>query len=183
MRHAGLLYRLALRLTGHAEDAEDVVQETLVRAHKAFHRFELHEYGARPWLLKILHRVFFTRRLRQSRQPQPLRDLRPDELAASTPPEPLAIPANGQLDWDGFDQELKTAVERLPVEYRSVLLLWALGDLAYREIADILDCPVGTVMSRLYRARQLLGQSLADYAARRGIRVSVAPPEQQGPSS
>ncbi len=183
MRHAGLLYRLALRLTGHAEDAEDVVQETLIRAHKAFPRFEMHEYGARPWLLKILHRVFFTRRQRQARHSQPLRELRSDELAASTNHEPLVIPANGQVDWDSFDQELKTAVERLPVEYRSVLLLWALGDLAYREIADILDCPVGTVMSRLYRARQLLGQSLADYAARRGLRVSAAPPSRQDHST
>jgi RNA polymerase sigma-70 factor (ECF subfamily) len=73
------------------------------------------------------------------------------------------------MDWDQFDDELKAAVQSLAPEYRSVLLLWALGDLSYKEIAQVLDCAMGTVMSRLHRARQQLSRVLDDYAKERGI--------------
>ena len=70
---------------------------------------------------------------------------------------------------DQFDEELKEAVNSLGPEYRSVILLWSLEELSYREIAEVCDCPIGTVMSRLYRARQQLGQRLADYAVENKI--------------
>ncbi len=67
--HLEVMYRLAMRLAGNDAEAEDLVQETLYRAYRSFDKFELREYGAKPWLLRILHNVFFTRRGRQARQP------------------------------------------------------------------------------------------------------------------
>ena len=73
------------------------------------------------------------------------------------------------LNWDAFDQELKGAVNSLAPEYREVLLLWALEGLSYKEIAEVCNCAMGTVMSRLYRARQQVSERLADYAREHGL--------------
>ncbi len=167
--HADLVYRMAIRLGGSITDADDLAQETFLRAHRAFERFDLREHGAKAWLLKILHNVVLTRRVRAGRQPTLLEDVSFDDFAAELEREPLPRLADGQMHWEHFDDELKHAVESLIPEYRDVLLLWALGDLSYKQIADIVSAPIGTVMSRLYRARQLLGNELAGYAARRGI--------------
>lgn len=168
--HLDLVYRVALRLSGKQHEAEDLTQETLLRAHRAFARFDLRDHGAKAWLLKILHNTYLTRRAQTGRRPTLLEDVDFDDFAAELEREPLPRLADGQLDWENFDEELKAAVEQLAPEYREVLLLWALGDLRYKEIAEVLDIPLGTVMSRLYRARQQLGQELADYAAQRGVR-------------
>lgn len=167
--HAGTLFRFAVRLAGDPVEAEDLVQETFLRAQQAFGRFEMREYGPRPWLLKILHHVFYTRRKRAAREPTLLEDIDFEDYATELERNPLPQLVAGQVDWEDFDDELKAAVMRLPVEYRSVLLLWALGDMPYKEISTVLDCPIGTVMSRLFRARQMLGEALADYAVRHGI--------------
>lgn len=171
LAHAGVVYRFAVRLAGDANAAEDLVQETFLRAHKAYDRFELREYGAKPWLLKILHHVFFTQRKRAPREPTLLEDIDFEDCAAELERNPLPQLVAGQVDWEDFDDELKAAMQRLPTEYRSVMMLWALGDLSYKEIGGVVGCPIGTVMSRLFRARQMLGEALADYAAQRGIRT------------
>lgn len=166
--HVDIVFRMARALCRDEHEAEDLTQETFLRAHRAFPRFDLREYGAKPWLLKILHNVFYTRRGQAHRDPTLLDDVSFDDFAAEldqqSPPFDVRNP-----DWEHFDEELKAAVGDLSPEYRSVLLLWALADLSYKEIAEVLDCALGTVMSRLYRARQLLNESLADYAKRRGI--------------
>jgi RNA polymerase sigma-70 factor (ECF subfamily) len=167
--HLDLMYRIALRLSGNRTEAEDLVQEALLRAHRAFDRFDLRSYGAKAWLLKILHNVFYTQRSRAGRQPTVLDDVDFDHFASELEQVPLPRLADGLVNWDYFDEELKHAVERLAPEYREVLLLWSLGDVSYKEMAEILDCPLGTVMSRLYRARQSLSQQLAEYAVRRGF--------------
>jgi RNA polymerase sigma-70 factor (ECF subfamily) len=164
-----VVYRLARRLCGDAHEAEDLVQETFLRAHRAYERFELRDYGAKPWLLKILHHVFFTRRTRAAKGPALLADAEFVEAQVEQPVEVISLAGNGEVDWDHFDDELKSALDRLPAEYRSVMMLWALGDLTYKEISDVLDCPIGTVMSRLYRARNTLARTLADFAAERGV--------------
>lgn len=169
--HLDLIYRMALRLSGSAAEADDLVQETFLRAHRAFSRFDLREHGAKAWLLKILHNAFYTRRSQAGRQPSLLSDVDFDHFAAELERDPLPELAAGQMDWEGFDEELKRAIDSLVPEYREVLLLWALGELSYKEIATVLECPLGTVMSRLYRARQLLGQNLAEYAAERRIKA------------
>lgn len=167
--HLDVVYRIAVRLSGDSHEAEDLVQETFLRAHRAFDRFELRQYGAKPWLLKILHNVFYSRRGQAAKYPTLLEDISLDDFAAELERDPPSSIADGKMDWDQFDDELKAAVQSLAPEYRSVLLLWALGDLSYKEIAQVLDCAMGTVMSRLHRARQQLSRVLDDYAKERGI--------------
>ena len=185
--HIDLVYRIALRLSGDSHEAEDLVQETFLRAHQAFGRFELREYGTKPWLLKILHNVFFSRREQAGRLPVRTEDIGLEDLVAETgrgscaesgfpdgegggsAPTGTSAPRRPEVNWEDFDEELKAAVESLPPDYRSVVLLWALGDLSYQEIAEVLDCAIGTVMSRLYRARQQLSSALRGYAAERGV--------------
>ncbi|RME41351.1 MAG: sigma-70 family RNA polymerase sigma factor [Planctomycetota bacterium] len=171
MPHLDVVYRVARMLADSEADAEDLVQETFIRAYRAFDRFELREYGAKPWLLRILHNVFYTAKGRQRRSPTLLDDVDFDHFADelnTLGEDPLTL---AEMDWEQFDEELKTAVEGLQPEYRSVLLLWAIEGLSYRGIAEICDCPIGTVMSRLYRARQLVGRELGEYARERGIRT------------
>ncbi|HUN81864.1 MAG TPA: sigma-70 family RNA polymerase sigma factor [Phycisphaerae bacterium] len=169
MPHLDLVYRIALKMTGNVSEAEDLVQETFLRAYRSFGQFELREYGAKPWLLKILHNVFITQRSHEKRAPSLMDDLSLDDFAAELESNSFETLPAGQMDWESFDDELKAAVEALAPDYRSVLLLWGLGDLSYKEISQILGCALGTVMSRLFRARQQLALMLADYAAQRGL--------------
>jgi RNA polymerase sigma-70 factor, ECF subfamily len=171
--HLDVVYRVALKLSGRASEADDLVQETFLRAYRSFRTFELRDYGAKPWLLKILHNVFFTRRGQQQRAPALLDDVGVEDVAAAVELEPTGPLGLGEMNWEGFDDELKHAVEKLAPEYRSVLTLWALGDLSYKEIADVLDIALGTVMSRLYRARKQLTETLKEYAVKRGIRPTT----------
>lgn len=172
--HLDVVYRVAVKLSGKAAEADDLVQETFLRAYRSFGSFELREYGAKPWLLKILHNVFFTRRGQEQRGPSLLEDVGVDDVAAGEMVEPIGPLGIGEMNWEGFDEELKHAVEKLAPEYRSVITLWALGDLSYKEIADVLGVALGTVMSRLYRARKQLTETLKGYAERRGIRPTTA---------
>lgn len=168
--HFDLVYRLAYKLTGDVHEAEDLVQEVFLKARRSFGGFELRDYGAKPWLLKIMHNAYLTRRGVAGRGPTLLDDLSLNDFAADFEPQTLDSLAPGRLNWDLFDEELKHAVEKLAPEYRMVLLLWALGDMSYKEIAQVLGIAIGTVMSRLFRARRQLATALTEYAANRGIR-------------
>lgn len=169
MPHLNAVYRMALRLSGNEVEADDLVQETFLRAHKGFEGFELREYGAKPWLLKILHNVFYTRMGKKARQPILIEDVSFDDFAAELDQPPASELGSKDMNWEDFDEELKSAVLGLAPDYREVLLLWALEELSYKEIAEVCGCAIGTVMSRLYRARQQLGQRLAEYARDRGL--------------
>ncbi|MHC4696394.1 MAG: sigma-70 family RNA polymerase sigma factor [Planctomycetota bacterium] len=162
--HLDAVYRMARTLCHDQVEAEDLAQETFSRAFRGFDAFELREYGARPWLLRILHNVFYTAKGKQRRDPTQLADIDFDcfehEPSGGTG-EPVSADT---IDWDQVDEELKLEINRLQPEYRTVLLLWAIEELSYKEIADACDCPIGTVMSRLYRARQILGRRLHGYA-------------------
>jgi RNA polymerase sigma-70 factor (ECF subfamily) len=162
LEHLDMLYRVARRMTRDPHRAEDLVQETYLRAFRSAGEFDLQDYGIRPWLVRILHNLHVSKGLRERRQPTKLDD---DHLeAASVAPE--SIPA---FSWDATDQQLKRAFDALPEEYQTVMQLWAIEDLSYKEIADALDVPLGTVMSRLHRARQRLSEQLKGYATREGI--------------
>lgn len=167
--HLDAVYRMARKLAGGEADAEDLVQETFTRAFKAFRRFELRQFGPKPWLFKILHNAFYTQAGKNRRQPTLLDDVDFDHFTDELDNAQFESGAGARINWDGVDQEIKQAIEGLQVEYREVLVLWALEDLSYKEIADVCGCPVGTVMSRLYRARQLLGQKLGDYARNHNV--------------
>ncbi len=170
--HLDLVYRVAHKFAGNPNEAEDLVQETFLRAHKAFGRFELRESGAKPWLLKILHNAFLSKCRRDAKAPAIMPDMSFDNFAAELREDPLPVLAEGDatVNWENFDEELKRAVESLTPEYRAVIVLWALEDLSYKEIAQVLGCALGTVMSRLHRARGQLVQTLGDYATERGFR-------------
>ncbi|MBI4580343.1 MAG: sigma-70 family RNA polymerase sigma factor [Planctomycetes bacterium] len=169
MPHLDDVYRMARRLAGSQVEAEDLVQETFLRAYRAFDGFDLREYGARPWLLKILHNVFYTRAGHEARQPTLLDDAGFDNLAGELDQPDCGSLGAGKVDWEQFDEELKDAVDELAAEYREVLLLWSLEELSYKEIAEVCGIPLGTVMSRLYRARQQISNRLAGYARERGL--------------
>ena len=162
--HLDAVHRMARALTRNQAEAEDLVQEAFVRALRAFDRFELREYGARPWLLRILHNVFYTTRGGRRREPTLLDDVDFDRFTDEQNGVNGDLVSADDLNWDEFDEELKNAVDQLQPEYRTVLLLWSIEGLSYKEIAETCQCALGTVMSRLYRARQLLGRLLQDYA-------------------
>jgi RNA polymerase sigma-70 factor, ECF subfamily len=167
MEQMDTVYRVARRLTRDPSDADDLVQETFLRAFRARESFKLQEFGIRPWLLRILHNTYLTGVQRQQRRPQALEESALESAAPGGGSDELPIdPAS----WDAMDQRLVEALEALPSEYKVVMLLWAVEDMSYKEIADSLDVPIGTVMSRLHRARTRLGAQLKDFAAREGIR-------------
>lgn len=157
--HLEMVYRVARRLARDQHAAEDLVQETYLKAYRAFDRFEMRGFGIRPWLLKILHNTFLNRYAQEQRGPKPT------DQAALEQVHEADVAAPPALNYEDLDQEVKQAIDGLSEEFRSVLLLWATMELSYQEIAEALDVPIGTVMSRLHRARQQLIKKLSDYAA------------------
>jgi len=144
--HRDAAYNLARWLMRHDHDAEDCVQDAYLRAYQAFGRFRGGD--GRPWLLAIVRNVCYSR-LRQNRREEPPAAF--DELEHS---QALVAPT-GELPWKhaAARELLPAAMEKLPVELREILILHELEGCAYKELAAILDVPIGTVMSRLARAR------------------------------
>jgi RNA polymerase sigma-70 factor (ECF subfamily) len=162
LEHLDAVYRLAFQLARHPDEASDLVQETYLKALRAADRFEEQGGGMRPWLFKILHNVFYTQLAKAKRAPTSVDDLHGAASDAPGPDEPEPAWDLKNLDWEHVDERLKSAIDGLRPEYRTVLLLWAVEGLKYREIAAIQDIPIGTVMSRLHRARSILTAQLAD---------------------
>jgi RNA polymerase sigma-70 factor (ECF subfamily) len=154
--HLNAAYNLARRLTRHAENAEDLVQEACMRAYKFFDSF--HGNDGRAWLLTIVRNTCYTW----------LHKLKAENCGTNFDEEAHGVEQDvpGTDPWRGdpemlalrrADQELiNQALDQLPVEFREVLVLRELEDFSYKEIAAITDIPLGTVMSRLARARKLL---------------------------
>lgn len=168
--HLDALYGTALRLTRDVREAEDLVQDTMLAAFRHFDRFIPGSNG-RAWVYKILHNTFIDK-YRRSKRERAARELMIDEdlpnlmseeatRTAASPDELLSQPL--------LSDDVKRALEALPYEYRMAVVLCDLEEFAYKEIADILDCPVGTVMSRLHRGRRLLQKALRGYAQSEGI--------------
>jgi len=159
------VHRMAFHLSRQADLTAELVQETYLRAFKAKGRFELREGGIRPWLFKILHNVFYTILSKQQREPTAGGEVL-NEVAANEESSCCDVES---LNWEQVDQRLKWAIDELDPRYREVLLLWAVEGLKYREIGEVLGVPLGTVMSRLYRARAILSKQLAPMAREKGI--------------
>ena len=167
------VYRMAMHLARNPDEASDLMQETYLKAFKSEGRFELRDHGVRPWLFKILHNNFYTRVGKKKREPT-LGDDVINEAQGGALGEVDAPPPAWDLehlDWEQVDDRLKHAIDELPDHYREVLLLWAVEGLKYREVAEVLGVALGTVMSRLYRARGILTENLADLAAEHGMAV------------
>jgi RNA polymerase sigma-70 factor (ECF subfamily) len=177
------LYGIAYRLAGQATTAEDLVQEALLRGYRAFDRFQAGT-NFRAWIVRILTNIFINNyrskaHTEQSMDPANL----PPKIA---PPqtdgdESLSLSAEelcklGDLSTlkDRLGDAIVSALEKVPQDYRIVFLLSCLGELSYAEISKTLEIPMGTVMSRLYRARALLRGELAEYGRSRCL---LATPE------
>ncbi len=171
------LYRTALRLSRNPQDAEDLVQETYLNAFRALNRFE-EGTNLRAWLFRILNNAFISQYRRRKRRPSSsLEDvtdfyLYDHLLDGGVSPRP-ENPEREVLERIG-DERVLSALEELPVEFRQVELLADVEGFSYREIADILGIPIGTVMSRLYRARRRLQKTLWREAQDAGYGVAGA---------
>ncbi len=163
MHHIDDIYRTAKRLTRSEVEADDLVQETYMQAWKSFANYELGT-NCRAWLYKILFNKYDHHRRKQFTQSKYFQEA--DELlfdfATATPSVPEHL----------TDGEVIGALDKLPVHYRSVVMLADVHEFDYKEVAQILDIPIGTVMSRLNRARTQLKRSLAGVAREYGIRTA-----------
>lgn len=145
--HSDLLYRYAYRLSGSATDAEDLTQQTFLAAHR--HLEQLREPGrAKSWLCSILRNVY----LKQVRSHS--------TVSLSSLEEVVDCHTETAFESPVDEEQLQAALLELPEEYRSPLILYYFGDLSYKEIAEQLDVPIGTVMSRLARAKSFLKKRL-----------------------
>jgi RNA polymerase sigma-70 factor (ECF subfamily) len=163
LRYLDGLYNFARWLTRDPVDAEDLVQETYLRAIRAVHHFRPGT-NLRAWLFQILRNTFFTQykhkgRERETVEPEVL-DQMLHPTGAAEARDHLAGAADGAAGLD-----LPAALNRLPEEYRSVVLLADLEDFTMQEVARIMECPVDTVKSRLFQARGILKHLLRDYVA------------------
>ena len=170
LEHLDAVYRMAMQLSRHPDEAADLVQETFLKAFKASPGFEESGGGIRPWLFKILHNAFYTRKGKARREPN-LGDEAGDSLAGGVAPDqPGPAWDLASFNWEHVDDRLKQALDRLKPDYREILLLWGVEGMKYREIAEILEVPIGTVMSRLHRARSILAQDLTELAEEKRLK-------------
>ncbi len=163
------LFATALRLTRNRADAEDLVQEALYRGFRSLHTF-MPGSRFRAWMFRILHNAFINR-IRRAQLATTATD--PADLSPADHEHPVPdLRGMGELPDMAdrhFDERVKAAVDALPDNFRTPMVLFALGGLSYQEIADTLEIPIGTVMSRLHRARRQLRESLSDYARDQGL--------------
>jgi RNA polymerase sigma-70 factor (ECF subfamily) len=167
------LYRVAMRLRADQQDAEDLVQDTYIKALQAFPSLREPE-KVRPWLLQILSRAAIDRFRREPREIYvgDLEDLDGFSLYDKIRDED-PFPYSEQLHQDFLaqfrDEEVNRALRALPQEYRLPLVLFYVEELSYRELAEVLECPVGTIMSRLFRGRKMIERELWEYAKEKGL--------------
>ena len=164
--HLNALHYTAMRLTRDASSAEDLVQETFLRAYRAMHQLA-QEDSCRAWLMTIMTNIWLNQRHKQGREGLAIDiyELDPSHEEAavwsprSTPEAPEAAASRKQ-----FCEDLDQALQQLPEDFRIVVILADVEGMSYKEVAKTLHCPIGTVMSRLYRARQLLRKALWPHA-------------------
>ncbi len=181
LSHLDALYGAALRLTRSPSDAEDLVQDTFVKAYRFYDSFESGT-NLKAWLFRIQTNTFINRYRRKTRERAALggksAGMVGDGVMSRETMRALRDPSR-LADRPLISAEIERALDELPEDYRMVVLLSDVEELAYREIAEILGCPIGTVMSRLHRARKMLRASLVDQAVALGIvEVSSETPQE-----
>jgi len=171
--HLEAVYRFALRLTGAPDRAEDLVQETFLRAYRAWDQYTVGT-RAKSWLFTICRNVFLRQEERGKRHDEIVERDAPRDDAGVDVVNPLWSSLDG-VDPEGaffdgiVDEEILRAIDDLPEEYRTAVVLSDVEELPYAEIAELTGVPVGTVKSRLFRGRRQLQKALYEYAAEAGI--------------
>jgi len=188
MEYMGSLYTAALRMTRNPADAEDLVQETYLKAFRAFGRFE-QGTNLKAWLYRILTNTFINSYRSKKRRPEQTELDEVEDLYLYRRLGGLeAVTAGRSAEEEVLDHftdtDVKAAVDALPEQFRMAVLLADVEGFSYKEIAEILDVPIGTVMSRLHRGRKALQKVLHDVGVQRGLvkpDVMVKPPVEAPP--
>jgi RNA polymerase sigma-70 factor, ECF subfamily len=171
LQYSPQLYSAALRMTRNPSDAEDIVQETFLKAYRAYESFE-EGTNLKAWLYRILTNTYINRYRKQQRRPAEaelgeLQDLYLYKRLGE--PSGATQSAEGQALDDFVDTDIIDAIDDLPDHFRMPVVLADVDGFSYKEIAEILDIPIGTVMSRLHRGRKALQRKLWSVAVDRGI--------------
>lgn len=166
--HLDALYNFGLRLTSDPNDAEDLVQDTIVKAYRFFDSYEKGT-NAKAWLFRILKNSYINNYRKKSKKPQ---EVDYDEVASFY--ESIRAERTETSDMEDkmfrelIDDDISNALDEIPEDFRTVVLLCDVEDFTYEEIANMLDVPIGTIRSRLHRGRNLLKAQLMDYATKKG---------------
>lgn len=184
MQYAPQLYSAALRMTRNRADAEDLVQEAYLRGFRSFHTFS-EGTNLRAWLFRILTNAYINSYRAKQRRPDETDLADVEELylyrrLGSFETAAASLSAEEQFLDLFTDDEVKAALEGLPENFRLPVLLADVDGFSYKEIAEMLDIPIGTVMSRLHRGRKAMQRALYEFAEERGI---VTPPAPSSPTS
>jgi RNA polymerase sigma-70 factor (ECF subfamily) len=172
MEHLEAIYNFAFKLTGSRQDAEDLVQDTYLKAYRFFSQFK-RGTNFKSWLFKIMHNTFISKYRKDIKKPAHL-DFDDIEFKSERLLTGFTTTDDAQLEeiFNGLvDDEVSSALDKLPDEYKQVILLFDIHNFNYQEIAHILNCPIGTVRSRIHRGRKMLRESLMNYAKKRGVQV------------
>jgi RNA polymerase sigma-70 factor (ECF subfamily) len=170
MIHIDALYNYAVRMTGDPEDANDLVQETYMKAYRFFDSFEKGT-NCKAWLFRILKNSYINRYRKESKEPDKVDYDEIKEFYHTV--KHSSLDSNDmQEKWYGelLDDEISNALDSLPEDFREVVQLCDIEGFTYEEIANMVDCPIGTVRSRLHRGRKILREKLLDYARYHGYK-------------
>lgn len=185
--HTDALYGAAYRLTRNARDAEDLVQDSLLRAYRFWDSFE-QDSNCKAWLLRIVTNTFINEYQRKKRSREVLDAASAEQDATDgvlvhADASDRQSPERAMLDKSVSD-DVQRALDALPDDFRTAVVLCDVQGLSYKEIAEIMGTPVGTVMSRLFRGRKLLAAALREFAMSQGyVRETAAPAPETAPKA
>jgi len=173
LEHIDSLFNFGMRMTGNREAAEDLVQETYLKVHRFAHTFK-DGSNLKAWLFKILRNTFINTFRKKIKEPKSIHYDEVEDfylfnkIKNESNEDSSKLSENTGNVCEFFEDEVKNAVNNLPLAFREVVLYSDIEELSYGEISEIVGCPIGTVKSRLFRARKLLQKSLWKYANERG---------------